>query len=133
MRGKGKPVAEALANIYVSELAKLTEGEMPPWENLSDQARAAHLGAMHSVVAALRLFSLEVVVDNRGYIVTRPIPTTKKATAPSPPKRLVQSDVTQARQMGFTGDMCIECGSMQMTRNGSCLKCMSCGATTGCS
>ena len=35
--------------------------------------------------------------------------------------------------MGFTGDICEECGSAMMTRNGSCLKCMSCGSTTGCS
>jgi ribonucleoside-diphosphate reductase alpha chain len=34
---------------------------------------------------------------------------------------------------GFTGDSCIECGSFQMVRNGACLKCNSCGATTGCS
>ena len=34
---------------------------------------------------------------------------------------------------GYTGDSCVECGSFQMVRNGSCLKCLSCGATTGCS
>ena len=38
-----------------------------------------------------------------------------------------------ARSMGFEGDACPECGAMTMTRNGSCLKCESCGATTGCS
>ncbi|MDX1957518.1 MAG: vitamin B12-dependent ribonucleotide reductase [Leptospiraceae bacterium] len=34
---------------------------------------------------------------------------------------------------GYTGDSCTECGSFQMVRNGSCLKCNSCGTTTGCS
>jgi ribonucleoside-diphosphate reductase alpha chain len=34
---------------------------------------------------------------------------------------------------GYTGDSCVECGSFQMVRNGSCLKCNSCGSTTGCS
>ena len=38
-----------------------------------------------------------------------------------------------ARERGFTGDICTECGSSQMTRNGTCLRCNSCGATTGCS
>jgi len=38
-----------------------------------------------------------------------------------------------ARQRGFTGDICSDCGSSQMVRNGTCLKCNSCGATTGCS
>ena len=39
----------------------------------------------------------------------------------------------QAREAGFTGDICEECGSSQMVRNGTCLKCNECGATTGCS
>ncbi|MDP6871798.1 MAG: adenosylcobalamin-dependent ribonucleoside-diphosphate reductase [Candidatus Thalassarchaeaceae archaeon] len=38
-----------------------------------------------------------------------------------------------AREAGFTGDICDDCGSSQMVRNGTCLKCNSCGATTGCS
>ncbi len=38
-----------------------------------------------------------------------------------------------AREGGFTGDICGDCGSSQMVRNGTCLKCNACGATTGCS
>ena len=38
-----------------------------------------------------------------------------------------------ARESGFTGDICDDCGGSQMVRNGTCLKCNSCGATTGCS
>jgi ribonucleoside-diphosphate reductase alpha chain len=38
-----------------------------------------------------------------------------------------------ARENGFTGDICTDCGSSQMVRNGTCLKCNACGATTGCS
>ena len=38
-----------------------------------------------------------------------------------------------ARERGFTGDISDDCGSSQMVRNGTCLKCNSCGATTGCS
>jgi len=39
----------------------------------------------------------------------------------------------QAKKMGYTGDMCGDCGSMTMVRNGTCLKCETCGATSGCS
>jgi len=39
----------------------------------------------------------------------------------------------KAKQQGYTGDICPECGSMTMVRNGTCLKCNTCGATTGCS
>jgi ribonucleoside-diphosphate reductase alpha chain len=40
---------------------------------------------------------------------------------------------TVARQSGYTGDTCGNCSSFQMVRNGTCLKCESCGETTGCS
>lgn len=35
--------------------------------------------------------------------------------------------------MGFSGEMCSECGLATMVQNGHCLKCVNCGATTGCS
>ena len=38
-----------------------------------------------------------------------------------------------AKERGFTGDICDDCGGSQMVRNGTCLKCNECGATTGCS
>lgn len=37
------------------------------------------------------------------------------------------------KELGFTGDTCSECGSTMMVQNGKCLKCVNCGATTGCS
>lgn len=36
-------------------------------------------------------------------------------------------------ELGFSGETCPECGSASMVQNGKCLKCMNCGATTGCS
>jgi ribonucleoside-diphosphate reductase alpha chain len=47
--------------------------------------------------------------------------------------RAHQNEVIKAREKGFTGDICPECQSMTMVRNGTCLKCTTCGATTGCS
>jgi len=41
--------------------------------------------------------------------------------------------VRQARIKGYEGDPCAECGQFTMVRNGTCLKCLSCGATSGCS
>ncbi len=43
------------------------------------------------------------------------------------------SKVKQAIEAGYTGDICTECQSMTMVRNGTCLKCMTCGSTSGCS
>ncbi|MCZ7603705.1 MAG: vitamin B12-dependent ribonucleotide reductase [Melioribacteraceae bacterium] len=41
--------------------------------------------------------------------------------------------MVKAKEKGYTGDICSECGSMTMVRNGTCLKCTTCGSTTGCS
>jgi len=52
---------------------------------------------------------------------------TAQAAAPA------HSAFQTARQKGYTGDPCPECGHLTMVRNGACLKCQTCGATTGCS
>ncbi len=41
--------------------------------------------------------------------------------------------VQAAKMMGYEGDACPECSSFTLVRNGTCLKCDTCGATTGCS
>jgi ribonucleoside-diphosphate reductase alpha chain len=41
--------------------------------------------------------------------------------------------VRQAKLKGYEGDPCVECGTFTMVRNGTCLKCLTCGATSGCS
>jgi ribonucleoside-diphosphate reductase alpha chain len=38
-----------------------------------------------------------------------------------------------ARAKGYEGDACPECQNFTMVRNGTCLKCDTCGSTTGCS
>jgi ribonucleoside-diphosphate reductase alpha chain len=43
------------------------------------------------------------------------------------------SEVQIARRKGYEGDPCPECGHFTLVRNGTCLKCETCGGTTGCS
>ncbi len=38
-----------------------------------------------------------------------------------------------ARMKGYEGDPCPVCGNFTLVRNGTCLKCETCGSTTGCS
>ncbi|HVJ81272.1 MAG TPA: vitamin B12-dependent ribonucleotide reductase, partial [Planctomycetia bacterium] len=44
-----------------------------------------------------------------------------------------ETAVRQARLKGYEGDPCPECASFTMVRNGTCLKCLTCGSTSGCS
>jgi ribonucleoside-diphosphate reductase alpha chain len=39
----------------------------------------------------------------------------------------------EAKAKGYEGEMCGECGHFSLLRNGTCMKCDTCGATTGCS
>ena len=39
----------------------------------------------------------------------------------------------EAKAKGYEGEMCGECGNFTLVRNGTCLKCDTCGGTTGCS
>ncbi len=41
--------------------------------------------------------------------------------------------VRRAKMKGYEGDACDACGSFTLVRNGSCMKCMNCGGTSGCS
>ena len=46
---------------------------------------------------------------------------------------LAMDRAAQARMKGYEGDPCGECGNFTLVRNGTCLKCDSCGSTSGCS
>ncbi len=46
---------------------------------------------------------------------------------------LTLTEVQSAKVKGYEGDPCPECKQFTMVRNGTCLKCVSCGATSGCS
>ena len=45
----------------------------------------------------------------------------------------VATQIKHARMQGYEGENCSECGNFTLVRNGTCLKCNTCGSTTGCS
>lgn len=59
--------------------------------------------------------------------------TSHKEAAVSDESLMLRKKVKNAIEQGYTGDVCPECDNMTMVRNGVCLKCMTCGATTSCS
>ena len=58
-------------------------------------------------------------------------------SAPAPTVAAAQPTKAEARAMarakGYEGEACPECQNFTMVRNGTCLKCETCGGTTGCS
>jgi len=60
-------------------------------------------------------------------------PGTAKALTPAAAGPTKAERRAEAQAKGYVGDMCTECGSFTLIRNGTCLKCDTCGSTTGCS
>ena len=52
------------------------------------------------------------------------------AAYPSPEARRAKAE---ARMKGYEGDACGACGNFTLVRNGTCMKCNTCGSTSGCS
>ncbi len=50
-----------------------------------------------------------------------------------PPQPSAADKRNLARMKGYTGEACGECGNFTLVRNGTCLKCDTCGGTSGCS
>ena len=46
---------------------------------------------------------------------------------------VLDKKVKIAKIQGYEGDACSECGNFTLVRNGTCLKCDTCGGTSGCS
>ncbi len=54
----------------------------------------------------------------------------------TPPVKLPDNALdkrAEARMKGYIGEACPECANFTLVRNGTCMKCDTCGATTGCS
>jgi ribonucleoside-diphosphate reductase alpha chain len=58
-------------------------------------------------------------------------PTPAPAPAASGPTKAEARAIARAK--GYEGEACPECQNFTMVRNGTCLKCETCGSTTGCS
>jgi ribonucleoside-diphosphate reductase alpha chain len=83
-------------------------------------------------------FAEDIETDSPPDLFDAPSPATElfsdKAQADaSAAKALAAERRQQALMQGYTGNMCSECQNFTMVRNGTCEKCDTCGATSGCS
>ena len=67
-------------------------------------------------------------LDNLAWTAPSAAPVKAKSTGPSE-----NDQRTIARMKGYVGEACPECANFTLVRNGTCLKCDTCGSTTGCS
>jgi len=100
----------------------------------------AHVPVDEITTRDLRPTSTGEVVETVKAVANAPVaepkPEAVEAVAPQAKAKSgssYETDYEKAKQLGYTGDACPECGSMTMVRNGTCMKCITCGSTSGCS
>ena len=85
-------------------------------------------GDPQQIVTDLREAPHEALDDLDWGTPSTPVHSASSARAPS-----VQDKRAEARMKGYVGESCPECANFTLVRNGTCLKCDTCGSTTGCS
>ncbi len=73
--------------------------------------------------AATELFSDKAAADAAS----------ARAETTNAAKKIEADRRIKSMMQGYTGDSCTECQNFTMVRNGTCLKCDTCGSTSGCS
>ncbi|GAB3457740.1 vitamin B12-dependent ribonucleotide reductase [Insolitispirillum peregrinum] len=106
---KGYVRSSDLSNLYVLRADELHKAKLP--SAVGELAGGAVATTTHTHVTAV---SVDTV-------------TTTSGTADR------SSRIREARLKGYVGDSCSECGNFTLVRNGTCLKCDTCGSTSGCS
>ncbi|KQP91092.1 ribonucleotide-diphosphate reductase subunit alpha [Methylobacterium sp. Leaf113] len=82
-------------------------------------------GVVHALRGATAL-KAEPVAAGRAEALVDALPFAK-------PERSVSDRRAEAKMKGYVGEACPECANFTLVRNGTCLKCDTCGGTTGCS
>ena len=73
------------------------------------------------------------VTELHGDLATLDWQAPAVATRTAPVRDAMADKRAEARMKGYVGESCPECANFTLVRNGTCLKCDTCGSTTGCS
>jgi len=128
---EGKPapstkyVSKGLTRARTDRLSVVSSSSPSPLVGESrGEGLSSNVTALHSGAATALKSEPEAKLSPAQALETRAQPSAKAAAAE---KR------AEAKAKGYEGDPCGECGHWTLVRNGTCLKCDTCGGTTGCS
>ncbi|MGB6949851.1 MAG: vitamin B12-dependent ribonucleotide reductase [Methyloceanibacter sp.] len=77
--------------------------------------------------------SFQVETETTGAVVGSEATENVARAVEALSERSASNRISEARVKGYEGEACQECGNFTLVRNGTCLKCDTCGATSGCS
>jgi ribonucleoside-diphosphate reductase alpha chain len=107
--------------------AGLVRGQIPQQLVVLDGGQAVRVET--AMMTATSELALEATRNNPVAHAIEVVEREVQITASATRVRKIQ----EARIKGYEGDACGNCGNFTLVRNGTCLKCDSCGTTTGCS
>jgi len=116
-----------LAQVIPDDLRNDTMGEGEPFVSEDD------VPAANEPVAAVAKKEVSPTELAKPVIPSESEGTAGHAAPHGTTSSPMEDRIAVARAQGYEGDACGDCGSFTMVRNGTCLKCMTCGATNGCS
>jgi ribonucleoside-diphosphate reductase alpha chain len=91
-------------------------------------------GTVNSPAHALQMRAATVTETVGSLAIAETVTIVQAAVALPDATAFKQMDRrTEAKLKGYEGDCCGECGNYTMVRNGTCMKCDTCGSTSGCS
>jgi len=110
-------------------------GAAPKMMAEEEDEHFGHIEA-HNDTQTLDLTEIRAGVEATLSTVSAQVATLEAALIRSPASAAGTSRAAraaQARLKGFEGDSCGACGNFTLVRNGTCMKCNTCGSTSGCS
>jgi ribonucleoside-diphosphate reductase alpha chain len=132
------------------EEAETLVGALGPVASLRREVTTAfgsERAKMETAVAALSSLQHELRALQSEIVPAAPMPESSvteiarqladqldaRAKARLAKENLAADRAAEARVKGYEGESCTECGNFTLVRNGTCLKCDTCGGTSGCS
>lgn len=111
-----------LAHVQPEDLLPDTIGELDEYTSLLDNQDQTEMTATDTVTAS-------------NLYIIKPAETMQMTGTDGRKSMTGAASVSsqRAKLQGYEGDSCGECGNFTMVRNGTCLKCNTCGSTSGCS
>ena len=116
-----QPTGEVAERLKVVEGAgsRSTTGGQPSGSVSSSSVAASAVASIFGATALKQGAALETRPQTAGQAEAKPTTAADRRA--------------EARMKGYEGENCSECGNFTMVRNGTCLKCDTCGSTSGCS
>jgi ribonucleoside-diphosphate reductase alpha chain len=136
-RGDGpaeKVIAKVASTGYLRgrPMTLVKGGAAPKMVAEEEHEQFGHLEA-HNDSETLDLSEIRAGVEATLSTVSAQVATLEAALLKPAAQPTRAARAAEARLKGFEGDSCGACGNFTLVRNGTCMKCNTCGSTSGCS